>query len=144
MLTEFKAKKDRVIKQYEQLRASNSLTLFRIYTFLLSSHGRKKTIQFLWKVLRFFLRKLIGYKPKHDRDYLIWLKKNSLKREDIELIHKKIDGFVFKPKLSILLPTYNSNLEFLEKAILSVKNQYYTNWEICISDDNSTDENVKQ
>ena len=41
-------------------------------------------------------------------------------------------------KFSIIIPTYNSNKKFLEACINSVINQTYQNWEICISDDHST------
>jgi len=40
------------------------------------------------------------------------------------------------------MPTYNSNLAWLRSAIESVQNQIYQNWELCISDDASTDKNV--
>ena len=42
------------------------------------------------------------------------------------------------PKLSILLPSYNSNPAWLEEAVTSVTNQLYPNWELCIVDDAST------
>ncbi len=143
MLAKIKAKKELFVKQYQQLNASESITVFRIYTFLSSSKGRKKTIRFVSKVIKFFLKEIFGYKPRQERDYKMWRDLNALKPEEIQIIHKKINDFTIKPKISILLPTYNSNLQFLEKSILSVKNQFYSNWELCISDDNSTDENVK-
>lgn len=42
------------------------------------------------------------------------------------------------PKVSIIMPTYNSNPEYLRKAIDSVMDQLYPNWELCIADDCST------
>lgn len=47
-------------------------------------------------------------------------------------------------KFSIVMPTYNVEIKWLEKAIESVKNQNYLNWELCIADDCSTDERVRQ
>lgn len=41
-------------------------------------------------------------------------------------------------KVSIILPAYNSE-KFVEKAILSVTNQIYNDWELIIVDDGSTD-----
>lgn len=40
------------------------------------------------------------------------------------------------------MPVYNPPIEFLEKAIQSVINQVYTNWELCIADDCSTNTQV--
>lgn len=50
-------------------------------------------------------------------------------------------GMAYQPLISIILPTYNTPLEWLKDCIDSVKKQTYTNWELCIADDAST--NVK-
>jgi len=44
----------------------------------------------------------------------------------------------YKPLISVLIPTYNTPVQYLRSAIDSVRNQLYPNWEICICDDNST------
>lgn len=41
-------------------------------------------------------------------------------------------------KISIITPTYNS-LQFIEETIQSILNQTYSNWELLITDDCSTD-----
>lgn len=46
-------------------------------------------------------------------------------------------------KFSIVMPVYNVEIRWLEKAIDSVKKQNYDNWELCIADDCSTDERVR-
>jgi glycosyltransferase involved in cell wall biosynthesis len=42
------------------------------------------------------------------------------------------------PLVSVIIPTFNSE-KFISEAILSVQNQDYTNWEIILVDDCSTD-----
>lgn len=46
------------------------------------------------------------------------------------------------PLISILLPTYNTPEVYLRECIDSIIVQSYSNWELCIADDKSPDENV--
>ena len=48
------------------------------------------------------------------------------------------------PKISVVMPVYNPQIDFLESAIDSVINQVYPNWELCIADDCSTDLTVAE
>ncbi|MEG5142839.1 glycosyltransferase [Microcoleus sp. AT8-B6] len=66
---------------------------------------------------------------EHARDYLISRLKSC--REPL-------------PKISVVMPVYNPQIDFLESAIDSVINQVYPNWELCIADDCSTDLTVAE
>ena len=57
---------------------------------------------------------------------------------------KKQKAFKIKPLISIVMPTYNTPIEFLEYCIQSVIDQSYTNWELCIADDASTNSDVEK
>jgi glycosyltransferase involved in cell wall biosynthesis len=46
------------------------------------------------------------------------------------------------PLVSIIIPTFNREKE-LERALNSVFSQTYTNWEICIVDNNSSDNSIQ-
>ncbi|MDA8528653.1 glycosyltransferase [Opitutaceae bacterium] len=46
------------------------------------------------------------------------------------------------PKISIVVPTYNTPIRFLDELIACVKAQVYTNWELCFADDASPQKNV--
>lgn len=41
------------------------------------------------------------------------------------------------PLISICIPVYKPSMRYLKKAIESIERQTYTNWQICIADDNS-------
>ena len=53
-------------------------------------------------------------------------------------ILKKIDTWENKPLISVIMPVYNVEPIWLNKAIQSVENQLYDCWELCIVDDCST------
>lgn len=51
---------------------------------------------------------------------------------------EQISQFATMPKISVIMPVYNTNPVLLALAIQSVQNQVYENWELCIVDDQST------
>jgi len=55
-------------------------------------------------------------------------------------IEQTIEKFSQKPLLSIIMPVYNVDPKWLQKAIESVQKQWYKNWELCIIDDKSTNQ----
>lgn len=68
--------------------------------------------------------------PEIIGDYNVWLNQQNSK-----LVNLKFD---YNPLISIIIPTYNANPHELDECIQSALNQTYLNFEICISDDNST------
>ena len=75
-------------------------------------------------------------------DYCRETKINKLNLFNTIIDNKVIRGDVIKEKLplvSILIPTYNQT-EYLERALMSALNQTYTNIEIIICDDSTSDE----
>ncbi|MDB6170199.1 MAG: hyaD 1 [Verrucomicrobia bacterium] len=48
------------------------------------------------------------------------------------------------PKISIVVPTYNTPAAFLAELLASVAAQYYPNWELCVADDASTQPHVRK
>ena len=48
-----------------------------------------------------------------------------------------------RPRVSILLPVWNPPVAFLAAALASVRTQCYSDWELCIVDDASTDSDVR-
>jgi glycosyltransferase involved in cell wall biosynthesis len=75
--------------------------------------------------------------------YKDWILKNEI-NENKNVIAAKIEKLLHQPLISVVMPCYNSKPEFLIEAIESVRNQAYTNWELCISDDASTKNNIQR
>jgi O-antigen biosynthesis protein len=78
-------------------------------------------------------------------DYQKWLLHNdTLTDEDRGLIRARIASFQNRPTFSILMPVYNTPLQYLCEAIDSVVSQLYEHWELCIVDDASVSVGVRK
>src|SRR4030095_9742758 len=51
-------------------------------------------------------------------------------------------SFAYRPLISVLMPTYNTNHQFLRECLDSILMQSYDKWELCIADDASPDGQV--
>jgi GT2 family glycosyltransferase len=77
--------------------------------------------------------------------YLGWVKHYDLiTKEDITLMKQMLTTFKHTPLISIITPVYNPDIKYFRKAVESVIKQAYTNWELCLADDASTDPEVKK
>ncbi len=130
---------------------------------------RDKQIDFLFHVtdalrLKNKIRKLIpqklltlmGKKPFETidmQDYPLPLKEDILSNDTShhytyqiptlsEEIKTTLHNLKYQPLISIVMPVYNVDVKWLRLAIQSIKSQWYTNWELCIADDKSTDKSL--
>lgn len=77
--------------------------------------------------------------------YREWVQKyDTLSLADTINHRARIEGLMetARPRITVIMPVYNSPEPWLIKAIESVRNQYYPNWELCIADDASTEPHV--
>ncbi|GJD32107.1 hypothetical protein PMNALOAF_3373 [Methylobacterium adhaesivum] len=58
-------------------------------------------------------------------------------RPSVEAMRRAIAGFALTPRISIVMPVYDTPKQWLEAAVASVRAQGYENWELCLCDDNS-------
>ena len=78
------------------------------------------------------LRSVIYEHLKDPLHYNEWFGRHRITEEELETQRKH--KFDFEPKISILVPTYNTDLNMLHEMIDSVISQSYSNWELCIAD----------
>lgn len=108
-----------------------------------SPYNVKKGILYLRHYgARGFWIKLTERFQKSDIDYKEWYENHKVSQEELEKQKKKV--FVYAPKISILVPVYNTPQVFLKQMIQSVRKQTYANWELCIANANPDNEEVKQ
>jgi glycosyltransferase involved in cell wall biosynthesis len=77
-------------------------------------------------------------------DYAEWIRRyDTLTDESRATMRDRIDNFVRKPLISVVMPTHNPKPEWLIEAIESIRKQIYPCWELCIADDASTDKAIR-
>lgn len=92
------------------------------------------------------VRHIIKYRKQLDIEknpYKYWVQSHKItyrKRKEIESKLKDLD---YKPLISIVMPVYNVDVKWIKQAIKSIKKQIYTNWELCMADDASTDPKIR-
>jgi GT2 family glycosyltransferase len=71
--------------------------------------------------------------------YAHWISRyERITRRDKHVIKQQISAMSRRPRFSILLPVYESDPRWLKRALLSVRQQFYPDWELCVVDDAST------
>lgn len=134
-----KEKIKRIQKSLNHFLGNDKLSFHRLFLILSSARGQKKLWSFAWRGLKFIL----GIKSTETKSYEIWFDKNYPKAVHLEQFKTELRSFGFQPTISIILPVYNPPIAFFKKAVESVKQQVYPNWELCISDDFSPNEEVR-
>lgn len=76
--------------------------------------------------------------------YNKWLQTNFPDYIEISKLRKIEKSFKYRPLISVIVPTYNTPPDFLRECLDSVIAQVYENWELCIVDDASTEEYVRE
>jgi O-antigen biosynthesis protein len=80
--------------------------------------------------------------PDPNTQFKVWLQRHQLKPADIERMRAELSTFTYLPLISIVIPVYNTEEVWLRRAIESVREQVYRNWEICMANDASTKSHI--
>lgn len=82
-------------------------------------------------------------RKSNQEQYKIWMEKNNLTEQEVE--NQKTHNFEYSPRISIVVPMYNTNEIFFKELVESLENQTYSNWELCLADGSETqNESLKQ
>ena len=71
----------------------------------------------------------------NDPAYQKWLDRHYPHPQKLNKLKNACEKLSYKPLISIIVPIYNPDSEFLRQAIASVEAQVYPNWELCLADD---------
>lgn len=118
------------MKKFFVLVKNSIQIMWRRHHFLIPPKYFKKYVaSFFRKVKRLKNPKFLN--PIDKNEYQMYLK--SVKEEEIDLNLLK-----YKPLISIVIPVYNIEEEYLTECINSILENTYQNFEICLADDCST------
>lgn len=76
--------------------------------------------------------RIFGEYTEEEKIYKKWIDKNEPNKED--LAKQKNMKFDINPKISIVVPVYNTPENFFAELVQSLQNQTYSNWELCLAD----------
>lgn len=90
------------------------------------------------------VRKIKRQPPPAQDAYERYVESHPYGRKARKIAEQVMAKFQYQPVISIIMPSYNVDGQWLRKAIESVSNQWYKRWELCICDDASTDPRMKE
>ena len=90
-----------------------------------------------------FKSRVLSFCQTQSADYDAWIKLFDTRTPvDEEAIQRHCATLTLKPKISIVMPVWNTPEKYLREALESVLGQLYQNWELCIADDASPSPHV--
>lgn len=108
--------------------------------------GAKKVLKSHPKLKSIADRGIAYIAQDHNRkdSYQAWLEDNFPDFIELSKLIKLEKQLKHRPLISVIVPTYNTDIGFLRDCIESVQAQVYENWELVIVDDASPNEEVRK
>lgn len=87
-----------------------------------------------WRVTWIEMKRymIMGTAAEPENLYQIWIQNNEPTKEELE--EQKNTKFEINPKISIIIPMYNTPINFFDELVDSLIGQTYSNWELCLAD----------
>ena len=70
--------------------------------------------------------------------YQLWIAAHDPTARDLARYAEQILTWTYRPLISIVMPVFNVEAKWLQRAVESVRAQVYPQWELCLVDDHST------
>lgn len=103
--------------------------LFKKVNKSIKRRGIFRTLKLTWYTM-------IGKKQLYADSYDQWFAAHKATQEELQ--KQRETAFDYEPLISIVIPTFNTPVRFLNDVMNSIENQTYQNWEVCIADGHSS------
>ncbi len=114
-------------RRYEEKRHQYFL---RLLVKRFSQYTDRKTAK-IWANLFEKMNQFRMRKPS-EKSYDQWMKNNEPTTEELE--KQRNHAFAIQPKISIVVPLYDTPIEFFRELLFFMNQQTYQNWELCLAD----------
>lgn len=81
-------------------------------------------------------------KINQSNQYQLWIYQNKLSKYNLE--QQRNTTFSYQPKISVIVPIFNTKKRFLIDMIKSILAQTYSNWELCLVDGASKEKYIQK
>ena len=109
----------------------NLKKLYNKIKYYIETYGFKRTVKkCLSKIKNLLFRKKGS--TIDNSNYEEWIKNNEPNKNELE--EQRNFKFKAEPKISIIIPMYNTPVNFFEELIQNLIDQTYSNWELCLAD----------
>lgn len=75
--------------------------------------------------------------------YTLWVRHNAVTPRLGRFLQEEARALAGGPKISLVVPAYNTPARYLTELLESVRAQHYPNWELCVADDASPQGHVR-
>ena len=99
--------------------------------FYFKKYGLIKTIKKVCKAIYNRVFKKESFFSQNER-YRNWMKVNEPNEE--ELKNQRTHKFEINPKISVVVPMYNTPINYFRELVDCMIGQTYSNWELCLAD----------
>ena len=84
------------------------------------------------KGFSYFVKFVQDQMDVEQEDYEAWLRAHQPNPKELKKQRKT--KFAYEPKISIVIPLFNTPIRYLDELLVSITSQTYANWELCLAD----------
>lgn len=136
-----------IIRQQKEQIKQQSLVVEK-YTDLINSRKYRvmnsvvESIRFVLNLPKKVVNRVLWLEGR--RRYSSYYKANRPSLGQLGSEREQAKGFKYRPRVSIVVPVYNTPVDLFNDMVSSVLDQTYDNWELVLIDDASTDNAVRE